>query len=91
MKPKTRKLTKILKLTGLFLILAVAAAAGINCAVILKTRDRIAGADRVKIVFSEPVRSAAPGQSAVFYDGDDRVIGGIEWFELVFCQLVFER
>ena len=25
---------------------------------------------------AEPVRAAAPGQSAVFYDGEDRVIGG---------------
>ncbi len=32
--------------------------------------------DRVRIVFSEPVRAAAPGQSAVFYDEDDCVIGG---------------
>ena len=32
--------------------------------------------DRVRIVFSEPVRAAAPGQSAVFYDEDDCVVGG---------------
>ena len=30
----------------------------------------------VKIVFDEPVKAAAPGQSAVFYDGGDCVIGG---------------
>ena len=30
----------------------------------------------VRIVFSEPVRAAAPGQSAVFYDDDDCVLGG---------------
>lgn len=30
----------------------------------------------LKISFEEPVRSAAPGQSAVFYDEDERVIGG---------------
>ncbi len=30
----------------------------------------------VKIVFDEAVRAAAPGQSAVFYDEEDRVIGG---------------
>ena len=34
------------------------------------------GTDRVKITFSEPVRAAAPGQSAVFYDEEDCVIGG---------------
>ncbi len=31
--------------------------------------------DRVKTEFHAPVRGIAPGQSAVFYDGDD-VIGG---------------
>ncbi len=34
------------------------------------------GEDRVRITFEEPVRSAAPGQSAVFYDENDCVIGG---------------
>ena len=33
-------------------------------------------ADRAKITFGEPVRAAAPGQSAVFYDEEDCVIGG---------------
>jgi len=31
--------------------------------------------DRVKVEFHAPVTGIAPGQSAVFYDGDD-VIGG---------------
>lgn len=31
---------------------------------------------RVKLVFDEPVRAAAPGQSSVFYDEKDRVVGG---------------
>ncbi|MBO4422692.1 MAG: tRNA 2-thiouridine(34) synthase MnmA [Clostridia bacterium] len=31
---------------------------------------------RLLISFDEPVRSAAPGQSAVFYDGDGCVVGG---------------
>ncbi|MBR4719552.1 MAG: tRNA 2-thiouridine(34) synthase MnmA [Lachnospiraceae bacterium] len=30
----------------------------------------------LKIEFDEPVRAAAPGQSAVMYDADDNVIGG---------------
>jgi len=30
----------------------------------------------VKIVFEKPVRAATPGQSAVFYDSDDCVMGG---------------
>ncbi len=32
--------------------------------------------DKVKISFDEPVKAAAPGQSAVFYDDEDCVIGG---------------
>ena len=36
----------------------------------------MAGEGLVRIVFDEPVRAAAPGQSAVFYDGDGCVIGG---------------
>ena len=35
-----------------------------------------AGEGRVRIVFDEPVKAAAPGQSAVFYDEDGCVIGG---------------
>ena len=35
-----------------------------------------AGQDRIRITFDEGVRAPAPGQSAVFYDGDDCVIGG---------------
>lgn len=35
--------------------------------------------NRAKIIFSEPVRAAAPGQAAVFYDSD-RVLGG-GWIE----------
>ena len=31
---------------------------------------------RIKITFDKPVRAAAPGQSAVFYDDNDCVIGG---------------
>ena len=31
---------------------------------------------RVRVSFAEPVHAAAPGQSAVFYDAEDRVIGG---------------
>ena len=32
--------------------------------------------DRARITFGGPVRAAAPGQSAVFYDEEDCVIGG---------------
>ena len=30
----------------------------------------------VRVTFDDPVRAATPGQSAVFYDKEDRVIGG---------------
>lgn len=33
--------------------------------------------DQVRVQFYEPVKSIAPGQSAVFYEGDDVVGGGI--------------
>ena len=35
-----------------------------------------AGSDSVRVSFDEPVKAPAPGQSAVFYDDDMRVIGG---------------
>lgn len=35
-----------------------------------------AGPDRVSVVFDEPVKAPAPGQSAVFYDTKKRVLGG---------------
>ncbi len=38
--------------------------------------------DSLRIVFDEPVKAAAPGQSAVFYDEDDCVIGGGIIFEV---------
>ena len=34
------------------------------------------GEDTLKVCFQKPVRAAAPGQSAVFYDADGCVIGG---------------
>lgn len=34
------------------------------------------GDDRIKVTFEKPVRSAAPGQSAVFYDKKGYIIGG---------------
>ena len=37
---------------------------------------RMAGDDEVEAVFDEPQRAITPGQSAVFYDGDDVVGGG---------------
>ncbi len=30
----------------------------------------------ISVAFDEPVKAPAPGQSAVFYDGENRVIGG---------------
>ena len=37
---------------------------------------RMCGENRVQIDFDEPVRAATPGQSAVFYDEEECVIGG---------------
>ena len=37
---------------------------------------KMEGEDTLRIVFDEPVRAAAPGQSAVFYDEERCVIGG---------------
>lgn len=34
------------------------------------------GDDSVRILFDAPVRAATPGQSAVFYDEENRIIGG---------------
>ena len=34
------------------------------------------GADEVVATFDEPQRAVTPGQSAVFYDGDEVVGGG---------------
>lgn len=33
--------------------------------------------ERLKVLFTEPVSAVAPGQSAVFYEGDDMIGGGI--------------
>jgi tRNA-specific 2-thiouridylase len=41
------------------------------------------GVDLFKVSFDEPVRFAAPGQSAVFYDDNDCLIGGGFISELV--------
>ena len=40
-----------------------------------KARIENFGRDVIRVVFEKPVRAAAPGQSAVFYDDDNCVIG----------------
>jgi tRNA-specific 2-thiouridylase len=35
------------------------------------------GNDRIRVIFDEPKKSITPGQSAVFYEGDDVIGGGI--------------
>lgn len=44
------------------------------------------GEDSYKITFEEPVRSAAPGQSAVFYDDDGCLVGGGVISEAIFSE-----
>ena len=44
------------------------------------------GGDRVRITFGEPVGSAAPGQSAVFYDAEGCVVGGGVISEVFFAE-----
>ncbi len=41
-----------------------------------RARIEADGSGQVSVTFDEPVRFAAPGQTAVFYDESDRVIGG---------------
>jgi tRNA-specific 2-thiouridylase len=52
---------------------------------IVKVRYKDAGtacrlyneADKLKVLFDADVKAVAPGQSAVFYEGDDVIGGGI--------------
>ena len=55
----------------------------INCLVKIRYRHQGQSAvlekdgdDRIRVTFDKPVRSAAPGQSAVFYDASGYIIGG---------------
>jgi tRNA-specific 2-thiouridylase len=41
------------------------------------------GADQLEVLFHSPVSAVAPGQSAVFYEGDDLVGGGIIQRQLI--------
>jgi tRNA-specific 2-thiouridylase len=56
---------------------------GMECLVKVRYKDSGAGAtlhpegEMVKVLFREKVKSIAPGQSAVFYEGNDVVGGGI--------------
>jgi tRNA-specific 2-thiouridylase len=45
----------------------------------VSARVRGLGGERCEVEFAEPQRGVAPGQAAVFYDGD-RVLGGC-WIE----------
>jgi tRNA-specific 2-thiouridylase len=42
------------------------------------------GDDRIQVLFHDPVSAIAPGQAAVFYEGDDVVGGG--WISKSFRQ-----
>ncbi|MBO4216578.1 MAG: tRNA 2-thiouridine(34) synthase MnmA [Clostridia bacterium] len=62
---------------------SVGAGEALNCKIKVRYRHKgqsavieSAGQDLVKATFDAPVASAAPRQSAVFYDGEERIIGG---------------
>ena len=84
MKTTHRKLTKTLKIIGILMLTAVAAAAGINCAMLLKTRDRILEEDKAKLRDADCILVLGAG---VRDDGSpshmltDRLIVGIRLYE----------
>ena len=56
----------------------------LHCSVKIRYKDKGSAAvieqiddDTMKVSFDEPKKSITPGQSAVFYDGDDVIGGGI--------------
>ena len=55
------------------------AVSGMSCghcvAAVEKAVSALPGVESVEVSLEAPVRAAAPGQAAVFYDGD-RVLGG---------------
>ena len=53
-------------------------------AMISQTRDPRTGNDQVEVLFEQGVSAIAPGQAAVFYEGDDVVGGG--WITKSFRQ-----
>lgn len=84
MKAKTRKLGKILKALGVFVLLSAAAAAGINFAMIFKTRDRIVEAGQLRFKDADCILVLGAGVRA---DGSpshmltDRLLVGIGLYE----------
>ena len=63
---------------------AVSVTAPLKCRVKIRYKDKGSNAvleqvsdDEIKVIFNEPKKSITPGQSAVFYDGDDVLGGGI--------------
>ena len=53
-------------------------------ATISQTTDPRTGDDRIEVLFHEGVSAIAPGQAAVFYEGDDVIGGG--WIMKSFRQ-----
>lgn len=84
MKTKTKKLTKALKIIGILLMTAVAAAAGINFAMILREKDRILEEDKAELRDADCILVLGAGVRA---DGSpshmltDRLIVGIRLYE----------
>jgi tRNA-specific 2-thiouridylase len=81
--PRTALERRELTASGVNWIAGTASPAGARVTVQIRHRHREApatltpiGADRVQVVFDEPQSAIAPGQAAVFYDGETVVGGG---------------
>jgi tRNA-uridine 2-sulfurtransferase len=88
-RDKSELLSQGLLATGVRWRHSIGGSRPIACSVQIRYRHRAVpamveqvGAERVRVVFGEPIRAVTPGQAAVFYDGDVLLGGG--WIERSF-------